>query len=80
MTVLQRCDLHSIVRHLGSIEVWKFGKNQGERERFVMKINDEMLDRLGTYFVYHAVYDNYGITFETLWSVGYGEFWKYRVK
>jgi len=64
VTVLQRCDLHSIVRHLGSIEVWKFGKNQGERERFVMKINDEMLDRLGTYFVYHAVYDNYGITFE----------------
>ncbi|MCS1391905.1 MULTISPECIES: hypothetical protein [Lysinibacillus] len=30
----------------------------------MVKINDEMLDRLGTYFVYHAVYDNYGITFE----------------
>ena len=34
-----------------------------ERERFVMKINDELLERLGTYFVYHAVYENYGITF-----------------
>ncbi|MFA1738663.1 hypothetical protein ACDX69_13925 [Lysinibacillus fusiformis] len=64
MTVLQRCDLHSIVRHLGSIEVRKFGEKQVEKERFVMKINDEILDRLGTYFVYHAVYDNYGITFE----------------
>lgn len=32
--------------------------------RFVMKINDEILERLGTYFVYHSVYENYGITFE----------------
>ena len=29
-----------------------------------MKINDELLERLGIYFVYHAVYEKYGITFE----------------
>lgn len=29
-----------------------------------MKINDEILNRLGVYFVYHNVYENYGITFE----------------
>lgn len=29
-----------------------------------MKINDELLDRLGIYFVYHEVYNRYGITFE----------------
>ncbi|WP_264989157.1 hypothetical protein [Lysinibacillus piscis] len=33
-------------------------------ERFKLKINDELLDRLGIYFVYHAIYENYGITFE----------------
>lgn len=27
-------------------------------------MNDEMLDRLGVYFVYHDVYNKYGITFE----------------
>ncbi|MCR8853148.1 hypothetical protein [Lysinibacillus fusiformis] len=48
----------------GKHRVRKFGEKQVEKERFVMKINDEILDRLGTYFVYHAVYDNYGITFE----------------
>lgn len=31
----------------------------------LIKINDEMLDRLGVYFVYHNVYETYGITFET---------------
>ena len=30
-----------------------------------VKANDEMLDRLGTYFVYHNVYTRYGITFES---------------
>ncbi|MEO4052358.1 hypothetical protein [Solibacillus sp. CAU 1738] len=30
-----------------------------------MKIDDEMLEKLGTYFVYHEVYSRYGITFET---------------
>lgn len=30
-----------------------------------MKINDELLDRLGIYFVYHKVYERYGIAFET---------------
>lgn len=30
-----------------------------------MKINDELLERLGTYFVYHEVYERYGISFET---------------
>ncbi|MFJ8461955.1 hypothetical protein ACIQ57_22935 [Lysinibacillus xylanilyticus] len=35
-----------------------------KKEWFVMKINDELLERLGTYFVYHSVYENYGITFE----------------
>lgn len=29
-----------------------------------MKINDELLEKLGTYFVYHKVYDTYGLTFE----------------
>jgi hypothetical protein len=30
-----------------------------------MKISDELLDRLGIYFVYHEVYNRYGITFES---------------
>lgn len=29
-----------------------------------MKMNDELLDRLGVYFVYHEVHERYGITFE----------------
>lgn len=29
-----------------------------------VRINDEVLDRLGIYFVYHDVYERYGITFE----------------
>lgn len=38
-----------------------------------MKINDELLDKLGIYFVYHEVYNKYGITFESFvdrWSRG----------
>lgn len=27
-------------------------------------MTDETLDRLGTYFVYHDIYNKYGITFE----------------
>ncbi|MBB5149979.1 MULTISPECIES: hypothetical protein [Ureibacillus] len=30
-----------------------------------MKINDELLEKLGVYFVYHDIYNRYGITFET---------------
>ncbi len=30
-----------------------------------MKIDDEILDKLGTYFVYHDIFNRYGITFET---------------
>ena len=30
----------------------------------IMRINDEMLDKLGVYFVYHQLYERYGITFE----------------
>lgn len=29
-----------------------------------MKINDELLEKLGVYFVYHDIYNRYGITFE----------------
>lgn len=29
-----------------------------------IKIDDELLDRLGVYFVYHHVYEKYGIPFE----------------
>lgn len=29
-----------------------------------MRIDDEILDRLGVYFVYHHVFETYGITFE----------------
>ena len=38
-----------------------------------MKINDELLDRLGIYFVYHRVHEKYGITFESFvdrWTRG----------
>lgn len=38
-----------------------------------MKIDDEILDKLGVYFVYHDLYNRYGITFETFvkrWSKG----------
>jgi hypothetical protein len=38
-----------------------------------MKINDELLEKLGTYFVYHGVYDKYGLTFESFvdrWTRG----------
>lgn len=27
-------------------------------------MNDEMLERLGTYFVYHNILERYGMTFE----------------
>ena len=30
----------------------------------MLKVNDEMLERLGIYFVYHEVHTRYGITFE----------------
>lgn len=30
----------------------------------MMKISDELLERLGVYFVYHNIYEKYGITFE----------------
>ena len=30
-----------------------------------MPIDDELLDKLGVYFVYHDVYTRYGITFES---------------
>ncbi|HWL22948.1 MAG TPA: hypothetical protein VNR38_04235 [Ureibacillus sp.] len=30
-----------------------------------MRIDDELLDKLGVYFVYHDIYNRYGITFET---------------
>ncbi|MEK4700480.1 hypothetical protein MKX47_12860 [Solibacillus sp. FSL R7-0668] len=45
-------------------------KNKGAG---TMRINDEVLDKLGIYFVYHEVYNKYGITFESFvdrWSRG----------
>lgn len=30
-----------------------------------MRIDDELLDRLGTYFDYHKIYEKTGVTFET---------------
>ncbi|MEC1180013.1 hypothetical protein P9B03_16045 [Metasolibacillus meyeri] len=30
-----------------------------------MRIEDELLERLGVYFVYHEIYNQYGITFES---------------
>jgi len=38
--------------------------NSNRREVF-MKINDELLEKLGIYFVYHDIYNRYGITFES---------------
>ena len=38
-----------------------------------MRIDDEILDKLGVYFVYHDIYGRYGMTFEscvTRWSKG----------
>lgn len=38
-----------------------------------MRINDELLEKLGSYFVYHEVYNRYGITFESFvdrWTRG----------
>lgn len=38
-----------------------------------MRIDDELLDKLGTYFVYHKVFDRYGMTFESFvdrWNRG----------
>lgn len=35
------------------------------RKEVRMKIDDVMLDKLGVYFVYHDIYNRYGITFET---------------
>ena len=31
----------------------------------IMRIDDELLDKLGVYFVYHDVHARYGITFES---------------
>ena len=30
-----------------------------------MKIDDEVLEKLGIYFVYHDIYNRYGISFES---------------
>ncbi|MFP3919271.1 hypothetical protein U5N28_15830 [Lysinibacillus telephonicus] len=38
-----------------------------------MKIDDDILERLGVYFVYHEIYERYGISFEIFvdrWSRG----------
>lgn len=35
------------------------------RKEETMKVDDEILDKLGVYFVYHDIYNRYGITFET---------------
>lgn len=38
-----------------------------------MKIDDDILERLGVYFVYHEIYERYGISFESFverWSRG----------
>ena len=43
------------------------------KDGWAMKINDELLEKLGTYFVYHEVYDTYGLTFESFvdrWTRG----------
>lgn len=29
-----------------------------------MKISDELLERLGTYFVYHDIHERFNVTFE----------------
>ncbi len=36
-----------------------------EKEDKCVKIDDDLLEKLGVYFVYHEVYDRYGIPFET---------------
>lgn len=41
-----------------------------------MRINDELLDKLGVYFVYHQINERYGITFEIFvdrWTRGHVE-------
>nr|WP_269748797.1 hypothetical protein [Lysinibacillus timonensis] len=38
-----------------------------------MRIDDDILERLGVYFVYHDIYTRYGITFESFvdrWTRG----------
>lgn len=38
-----------------------------------MRIDDDILERLGVYFVYHEIYERYGIPFEVFierWSRG----------
>lgn len=30
----------------------------------VLRVNDELLERLGLYFVYHNIFERYGISFE----------------
>ncbi|BDH62212.1 hypothetical protein [Ureibacillus massiliensis] len=38
-----------------------------------MRIEDDILEKLGVYFVYHDIYNRYGITFETFvdrWTRG----------
>ncbi|WP_332647022.1 hypothetical protein [Lysinibacillus sp. 54212] len=47
------------LEHFESLQSAHFERNDQ------MKIDDEMLDKLGVYFVYHEVYDRYGITFES---------------
>lgn len=48
-----------------------------------MRINDELLDKLGGYFVYHQINERYGITFEIFvdrWTRGHVEIWYYIIK
>lgn len=51
--------------HLAIAKSCDFVKNFHFKGDDCMKINDDILERLGVYFVYHAIYENYGITFET---------------
>lgn len=44
---------------------------EGEKE-----MNDDLLEKLGIYFVYHDIYNRFGITFESFidkWSRGVWE-------
>lgn len=43
-----------------------------------MKINDELLEKLGIYFVYHDIYNRYGITFESFVDRWVRGFWIYK--
>jgi hypothetical protein len=43
----------------------KFNEINSNRREVFMKINDELLEKLGIYFVYHDIYNRYGITFES---------------